>query len=69
MKTNIIKQRCLHLYEADGMSAVIDFCNSIKYNKYGYCSQCETDVPTLKNECLVCGTTISKSVKQRRNLT
>ena len=56
MKTNTLKQRCLHLYESGGLSAVIDLCNSIKHNKYDYCSQCETEVPLLKNECLVCGT-------------
>lgn len=43
------------IYNEKGQSAVFDYANKHKI-EYHYCVPCETNSPTHKKCCLVCGT-------------
>lgn len=52
-------EKCVQIYEADGQSAVIDYCREINHPTWGRCQPCDYDESPLMDDmyktCLVCG--------------
>jgi hypothetical protein len=60
LTNNEIEKTTNFLYENSGMSSVFDWVgkyNSHRFNKIPYekCEACDTSVPSLEHNCLICG--------------
>lgn len=56
-----LAKKCEKIYEKDGLCGVIDYCNSIDHQEWGYCDQCDSENnPILENYCLACGSRVNR---------
>lgn len=62
-----VETTCYKIFEKSGYGGVIDFVNEQIDNKnpdykdvsYGFCQECNNDMPALNNTCLICGEIIT----------
>lgn len=45
-----------HLYYSSGAQLIRDACSNADWCEYGYCEPCDSEVPTVNDDCLLCGT-------------